>query len=362
MTVLSLRALNRATLARQLLLRRVKLSVPQAVERLAGLQAQAPNPPYLGLWTRLAGFERAQLTRALQQRRVVRAAAMRSTLHLLTARDYLAWRPALQPVLTRGLMASHGRHLQGLDPREVHAAGIALLRERPHTQADLGARLAERWPRHDPAALGVAMRCLGSLVHVPPAGTWDAHPAPALANAEQWLGAPLATQTPRAVFITRYLAAFGPASVRDMQAWSGLTGLADVVATLPLRRFEDDRGMTLYDLPRATRPDADTPAPVRLLPEFDSLLLSHADRRRVMDDAYKPAVFTVNGIIRATVLIDGFVRGVWRLDRRDASASLRLEPLSRWTAAERRAVLEEAERLLDFAAPGARRELRVTAS
>jgi hypothetical protein len=355
--LLGLRALNRATLERQLLLRRAELGVPRAIERLAGLQAQAPNSPYLALWARVEGFRLEQLTRAILQRRVVRAATMRSTLHLVTARDFLAWRAALQPVLTRVLMASHGRQLQGIDLEDLRSAGLTLLRDRPHTQAELGARLAAQWPRHAPAALGVALRCLSPLVHVPPAGTWDAHPAPALADAEQWLEAPLAAAGPLDVFVTRYLAAFGPASVRDMQTWTGLTGLREIAEQLPLRRFVDVDGTPLYDLPRAPRPDADTPAPVRLVPEFDNLLLSHADRRRVIDEAYRPAVYTANGIIRATVLIDGFVRGVWRLDRKEEHATVGVEPLSPWSATQRRAVRDEAQRLLDFVAPGARHDI-----
>lgn len=351
---LSLRALNRATLARQMLLARRKVSVAQAIERLAGLQAQAPNPPYIGLWSRLEGFEREQLTQAMHKRRIVRMSAMRSTLHLMTAADALAWRPLLEPVHQRGLLGNHKRALDGIDQAAVIAAGRALLDERPRTRAELGQALAVRWPGRDAESLAALIRNNVPLVHLPPAGCWNSHQSALLQPIGHWLGDAAADVAPATQddLLLRYLAAFGPATLADAGAWSGLTGWKAVAERLrpQLRVFIGEQGQELFDLPRAPRPDPDMPAPPRLVAEWDNLLLSHADRSRVLNEAHRARVFTVNGIVRGTVLLDGFVAGVWKIERAKNAAAVVLEPFTRWSKADRLGVQEEAMRLLAFAA------------
>ncbi|MET3439321.1 hypothetical protein ABIC94_000066 [Variovorax paradoxus] len=353
--VLSQRALNRATLARQMLLERRKATVTQAIEKLAGLQAQAPNPPYIGLWSRLEGFRREQLTEALKKRRVVRMSTMRATLHLMAATDALAWRPLLEPVHQRGLQgSSHARALEGIDRAAVVQAGRALLREGPLTSSELGQALAVGWKDRAPASLAALIRNNVPLVHLPPAGSWNSHASARLQPIEHWLGESDAAAATQDDLLLRYLAAFGPATLADAGAWSGLTGWKAVAECLrpQLRVFTGERGQELFDLPRAPRPDPDTPAPPRLVAEWDNLLLSHADRSRVMSEAHRARVFTVNGIVRGTVLLDGFVAGVWKIERAKNTAAVVLEPFARWSKADRLSVQEEAMRLLAFASDG----------
>ncbi|SDJ72036.1 winged helix DNA-binding domain-containing protein [Variovorax sp. OV700] len=354
--VLSQRALNRATLARQMLLERRKATVTQAIEKLAGLQAQAPNPPYIGLWSRLEGFRREQLTEALKKRRVVRMSTMRATLHLMAASDALAWRPLLEPVHQRGLAGEHARALEGIDRAAVVKAGWALLREGALTGSELGQALAARWKDRQPASLAALIRNSVPLVHLPPAGNWNSHQSAQLQPIGQWLGesaagAAAATQDD---LLLRYLAAFGPATLADAGAWSGLTGWKAVAERLrpQLRTFTGEQGQELFDLPRAPRPGPDAFAPPRLVAEWDNLLLSHADRSRVMSEAHRSRVFTVNGIVRGTVLLDGIVAGTWKIERAKNAATVVLEPFARWSQPDRLGVQEEAMRLLAFAAAG----------
>ena len=361
-TVLTERALNRALLARQLLLARASVGVSAAVERVAGLQTQAPNPPYVGLWSRVAGFERAALERALAQRRVVRMALMRSTLHLVTARDALAWRPLLATVGARGLQASRGKLLQGLDLAQVAARAAVLLGERPLNSALLGQALAEHWPDRDAEALAQVARVHLPLAQLPPAGRWNEFHSAPLGVLTDWLRRPLDKASTLDALVQRYLAAFGPAGPKDAQVWSGLTGLAPVFDCLrpQLKVFRDEAGRELFDLPRAPRPAPATPAPIRFLPEWDNLLLSHAERGRVMLAAHKAQVFTANGIIRATVLLDGFVHATWSVDTTASAAVLRVRPLGDgFSRAQQRELADEGHRLLAFIAPGARTDVEL---
>jgi hypothetical protein len=362
LATLGRRALNRALLARQLLLRRADLPAAEAIERLAGMQSQAPNPPYLGLWTRLAAFRHADLEVLLLQRRAVRIALMRSTIHLVTARDCLSFRPALQPVIDRGTAPGGpwGRNLADLDLAEVAAAGRALVEERPRTLAELGALLAARWTDRDPASLAQAIRTHVPLVQVPPRGLWGNGAPAASTSAEAWLGEPLDPDGTPDRLALRYLAAFGPASVRDLQAWSGLTGLAEVVDRVRprLRTFRDEQDRELFDLPDAPRPAEDTPAPVRFLPEFDNVLIGYADRTRIISAEDRRRVFTVNGQVRGTVLVDGFVVAMWRLARKRGAATLTVHRFADLSAADTTAVEAEAGRLLEFAAAGDTHEIR----
>jgi hypothetical protein len=352
--VIDRRALNRALLARQHLLRRTEMAAADALEHLVGMQAQAPNPPYVGLWTRLAGFHPNELAKLVDDRSAVRIALMRGTIHLVTARDCRRLRPLLQPMLERGFEASRGRpHLGGVDRDALAAAGRALVEERPRTFKELSALLAERWPDRDTDSLAAAVRTLVPLVQVPPRGIWGLNGPVAHTSAESWLGRPLDADPSLDDLVLRYLRAFGPASVRDMQAWSGLNGLRPVFGRLDLRVFRDDSGRELFDLPDAPRPSADEPVPVRFVPEFDNLLLSHADRNRVIADADRPLVFTGNGIIRATILVDGFVSGTWKVERSRDGATLVVQPFAPLPAAARRSLADEGAGLLAFVAPDA---------
>ena len=355
--VLSRRARNRALLARQLLLRRHELTAREALEHLVGMQAQAPYAPYVGLWARLEGFDPAELAALIENRDAVRIALMRSTIHLVTAADCLALRPLLQPVIHR--MWATGpwpRGVEGVDRDELAAVGRELLEQRALTSSELGARLAERWPQADAASLGQALRTLAPLVQVPPRGVWGAGGRAAHTTAEAWLGRPLAAEPQPEQTVLRYLAAFGPASVKDVQAWSGLSGLREVIERVrgQLQTFADESGRELFDLPDAPRPDPDTPAPPRLLPEYDNLLLSHADRAHAIADRHREPLFT-----KGALLVDGFVHGSWKIERRTGAATLSITLFTRLARGDRAPVADEGERLLAFAAPRAkRREVR----
>jgi hypothetical protein len=352
--VLSNRALNRATLARQLLLRRADLAALTAIEQLAGLQAQAPDAPYVGLWTRLTGFRTDELTGLLTSRQAVRVPVMRATVHLVSARDCLALRPLVQPVLERGFAAQQfARNLDGTDISAVIAAGRALLDQQPRTRAELGRLLAARWPGRDPASLAYAVSYHLPAVQVPPRGVWRAGGPAALAPVESWLGQPLGAGAPPEQLVLRYLAAFGPASVKDIQTWSGLTRLSEVTERLRprLRAFRDQAGTELYDLPDAPRPDPDTPAPPRFLPEYDNLLLSHADRARVIPDRRPVPLPPGSGGRAGTLLADGFFRATWRITRPGHSAILHIEPFGPLPGQD--SIAAEGLRLLAFAAADA---------
>jgi winged helix DNA-binding protein len=361
--MLSGRALNRALLDRQLLLRRDPLPaavgprtdlVIETVEHLVGLQAQAPFPPYYGLLSRLDGFRPADLAELLLSRKVVRIGLMRGTIHLVSADDCLSLRPALQTVLERGLRANFGRQLTGVDRAELTRAGRALVEERPMTFSELGTALSPRFPQHPPAALAQGVRALVPLVQVPPRGVWGEAGKAAHTSAESWLGRPLDASASAEHVMLRYLAAFGPATVADAQAWSGLTRLREVVGPLRprLRTFRDEQGRELFDLPDGPRPDPDTPAPVRLVAEFDNLILSHADRARIISEPDRQRLYSRNGIFPGTVLIDGFVRGMWRVTTARGVAVLAVELFGPADGRDRDAVTAEGQRLLEFAAPG----------
>jgi hypothetical protein len=366
--VLGLRALNRATLARQMLLRRRKLSALEAVEHLVGMQAQAPKPPYVGLWTRLEGFRPEELGAMITSRSVVRGPLMRNTVHLVSARDYLWLRPLVESVIGRGMYSSRANQtaLSGMDIEELAAMGRALLEERPLTAGDLGARLQERWPERDPASLARAIRHLLPLVQVPPRGVWGQSGTTTHTTAEAWTGRQLDPEPSLDELVLRYLGAFGPASVMDVQVWSGLSRLGAVVDRLRPRllTFRDVDGRELFDLPQAPRPDPDTPVLPRFLPEFDNLILSHEDRTRVIADEHRKRIATRNGMVPGTILVDGFVRGAWRFAPTPRKATLQIEPFEPVSDRDREALVVEGEALLRFltAPKGAGAyEVRVTA-
>jgi Winged helix DNA-binding domain len=377
--VLSRRAVNRALLARQLLLDRPRLpdvgperaaQVVGTIEHLVGLQAQAPFPPYYGLHSRLDRFRPEDLAALITDRSVVRIALMRGTIHLVSARDCLPLRQLVQPVIERGLRGAFGKQLAGVDPAALAVAGRSLVEAEPMTFSQLGQALAARWPDHPPVALAQAVRAFVPLVQVPPRAVWGRAGQSVHTSAEHWLGQPgsvlahparPASHAELARLATRYLGAFGPATVRDVQAWSGLTGLKAVLEQLrpSLVTFRDEQGAELFDLPTAPRPGADAPAPPRLVAEFDNLVLSHAERSRVISPGATQRISTVNGVIPATVLIDGFVSGMWRLERGRDAATLTIElfgpqsPQSpRSPQPVRDALAAEAGRVLAFGAPG----------
>lgn len=352
--------LNRALLARQHLLERSRGAPGAMVEHLVGLQAQAPLPPYIGLWCRVEGFQPEHLARLLESRDVVRIVLMRSTVHLVSAGDAGFLRPLVAPVLERPLRAGSAwaRDLAGCDLREIAGAADQLLAAGPLSMAGIGAGLASRWPDRNPDALAQVARGLLALVQQPPRAVWGAAGfggRPILQTLERSLGhAPDPAGTPETL-IRRYLRAFGPASVADVQTWSGLPGLRMVMERLrsELQVFRDEGGRELFDLPGAPRPDPATPAPVRLLPAYDNLLLSHADRTRVISDDHRRAMATANGIARGAFLVDGFVAGQWDLVRRRDAAQVVLEPLTALASGDQDGLEVEARRLLRFAAsPG----------
>lgn len=357
--ILSQRALNRALLARQHLLGRRKASAADEIEHLVGMQAQVPNSPYVGLWTRLEGFQPDELADLINTRRAVRLGLMRNTIHLVTARDALAQRPLYQPLFDRAWQTTgFGRNLVGIDMRAVIAMADALMAEKPRTFSELGSLLQQHWPDRDATSLAYAIRYLVPIVQVPPRGIWGKSAQPTWTSTELWLGRQLNAKPSIEKLIPRYLAAFGPASVADMSNWSGLTGLRTVFERLrpQFRTFRDERGRELFDVVDGPLPDPKTPAPPRFLPEFDNLLIGHHDRTRVIDHAYRHVIFI------GTLLVDGFVQGTWLIKRQRDAATLTIEPLRRLTATDRKAVAEEGERLLDFAASEApKRDVRITA-
>jgi Winged helix DNA-binding domain len=365
--VLNLRALNRATLERQMLLRRRELSALEAIEHLVGMQAQAPKPPYVGLWTRLEGFVPGELARLIIDRRAVRIALMRNTVHLVSASDCLKLRPLVEPVIERGLRSNRADRaaIEGVDLEALVASGRALLEERPRTAKELGMLLRERWPGRDPVSLARAIRHLVPLVQVPPRGLWGESGVAAHTTIEAWLGRPLDPDPSLDEMVVRYLRAFGPASVKDVQTWSGLTRLGEVIERLRPRlvTFRDELGRELFDPPDAPRPDPGVPAPPRFLPEFDNLILSHADRTRVIADDHRKVLATRNGMVPAVVLVDGFVRGTWKIEQSRSKATLAIEPFEPLTRSDRDALAEEGERLVRFTGEGAGAfEVRITES
>jgi hypothetical protein len=361
--VLSTRDLNRALLSRQMLLRREKISASAAIERLVGMQAQLPNSPYVGLWSRLVGFHQSELAGLYNERRVVRLAMMRSTIHLVTDSDCLALRPVVQPAIDRALKGAHGRHLADVDTAELETAGREIVNAKPATFSDLGRQLNDRWPDRHPDIMRNAIRALVPLVQVTPRGVWGKSGQAAHTSAEHWLGKPLSAEGTVSSLMMRYLAAFGPASVIDAQSWSGLTRLRDVFENLRphLVSFRDDKKRELFDLPDAPRPGGDVDAPIRFLPEFDNVLLAYKDRSRIIADKYKPLVYPTNGMIQPTVLVDGFVEAKWSIDSTSARATLHVEPFRRLTRTERAAIKSEGSQLLEFVAPNAKaRDIHVS--
>ncbi|MFC9653279.1 winged helix DNA-binding domain-containing protein [Streptomyces sp. NPDC056937] len=350
MTVLDARALNRATLARQHLLKRGDMPVAEAVAHLCGLQAQEPQEPFTGLWSRLSGFKPGQLDDALTGRTVVRTHLMRRTVHLVTADDALAWRARHDAMLRQRVLGTYRSELAGIDMDEVAAAGRAVMADqRPRTMTELVQALEDRWPGPPRRVLGeLLVAALVPMAQLPPRGLWQRTAGVRNLPLSAWLARdidPLPADDTDPVgqqLLRRYLAAYGPAATADLRAWCGLAGLPAAVkaAREELVAFRDERGRELLDLPDAPRPDPDIPAPVRFLPAFDNAILGYHDRGRIIDAPHLG--LSVAG--HRTVLVDGRVTATWTT--RDHQ--LRITPLRPLTPLEREAVHTEAESLIAF--------------
>jgi Winged helix DNA-binding domain len=355
--VLDARSLNRALLERQLLLRRADLSAAEAIERVVGMQAQIPADPYVALWSRLEGFRTDDLAALITERKAVRMTLFRGTIHLVTARDALGLRPIVQPALWRLFQSGSpfGRKLVGVDLERLLAFGRALVEERPRTSAELRPLLHKRWPKRDQDALVMAVGYLLPLVQVPPRGVWGARGQPRRTTLESWLGKPLGRERTPDAMVVRYLAAFGPATVSDARTWSALSGLAEVFERLRpgLRVFRDEHDRELFDVPEGALPDPATPAPPRFLPVYDNVVLSHADRRRIVVPRDRERTGYLEGVSFGSVLIDGFVGATWTVARAARGATLRIALLSRLPKRDRLALEAEGARLLAFIAADA---------
>ncbi|QFY13071.1 winged helix DNA-binding domain-containing protein [Nonomuraea phyllanthi] len=362
MTVLGARALNRATLARQLLLDRAATPVLDAVAHLCGLQAQEPQEPFAGLWSRLRAFDPAVLDGLLAGRKVVRTHLMRRTVHLVTAGDALAWRARHDAMLRQRVLGTYRRELDGTDLDELAAAARAALADgEPRSMTEIARMLAGRWPGPGLRPLGeLVVAALVPMVQLPPRGMWRVRSGVRNAPLSVWLGrdvdppAPPGTDPVGEVLVRRYLAAFGPAASADLRAWCGLAGLPAAVAAVrgELVSFRDERGRELLDLPDAPRPDPDTPAPVRFLPAFDNAILGYHDRGRIIDDAHRG--LSVSGA--RVVLVDGRVTATWTQD----AGTVTVTPLRDLTRAERTAVAEEGADLASFLSGGDSDRVRIS--
>jgi hypothetical protein len=354
--ILRLRELNRATLARQMLLEHEALPAPAAIERLVGLQAQLALPPYVGLWTRLRDFRRDDLAGPIESRAVVKASLMRGTLHLFTAADYIQFRAALQPMLSAGWSSIAKRRGANFDLDKLLAAARRYIGEAPRTFAEISTWVAELMPDCDVGAMRYGVRMHLPLVQVPSSAGWSYSNKPAFTLAEPWIGRPIAPQDNLLELLLRYLAAFGPVSVTDAQAWLGLPNLKDRFEELrpQLQCYRDEQRRELFDLPDRPLPAGDVPAPVRFLPEFDNLLLSHSKRTRVIADVHRSKVYLPGLRVAATILVDGFVRGVWKIEKAKNAATLLIEPFEALAKPDRTVLTEEGEPLIRFVEPQAR--------
>jgi hypothetical protein len=348
--VLTQRALNRALLARQLLLRRRRIPVLEAVERLVALQSQVPRDPYVALWSRVEPFRPETLSDALQERRAVRMTLLRGTLHLVTARDAIGLRALVQPAVDREVYGSTPRRkaTDSVDMDELFTALRGWLEERPRRRAELVKEIAARWPDADADSLGYAMYGLPT-VQVTPRGLWLRSGGSAFTTMEAWLGASPDPTPDVEALVLRYLAAWGPATPADAQYWSGVPRLGEVFERLRprLRIFRDEDARELFDVPRAPLPDVNVPASVRFLPEYDNVTIGHKDRTRIVPEGIPR--FTEIGW--GSVLIDGSVAARWRLFEANPRPTLRVEPFRRLTRDERADTREEAARLATFLAP-----------
>jgi hypothetical protein len=358
--VLTERELNRALLARQELLARRRMSVPAALERIGGLQAQHSPSPHIALWSRVGGFRPQQLEKALRDRKAVKATLMRVTLHVVSTRDYYAFEPALR-LARRAWWADIGpRAGVEFDFEEVGRRTLELVGSGDRSPEELKQLTLTLAKGPEPSA-GFHWRLAvgaASLVHTPPSGFWGHHGPGRFASAAGWLGrAVRGEDLDLGRLVRRHLGAFGPATRGDVSSWSGLTvsALTPGFEALRLVEYRDERGRRLYDLPRRPLPAADTRPPVRFLPKWDSSLLAFEapERRRILPERYRKTVIRKNGDVLPTFLIDGFVAGAWSTKRGKKRAALVLDAFEPVPRAWKRELVEEGERLLRFLEPDA---------
>jgi hypothetical protein len=358
--VLDNRTLNRTLLLRQGLLKRERRPVLDTIGHLVGMQSQVPGDPFVALWSRIEGFDPTELDTLMLERRVVRTGVMRTTLHLVTADDALAFAPLFAGVQARAFRAQRRfrEAVDGLDLDELVAAGTAAIEEQPRTPAELARYLGARWPDRDAQAMSLAVRYFVPIVQVTPRGLWGRKMQPTITTVSSWLGRPVPASVDPAVeeeVVLRYLRAFGPASVSDLRTWSWLTGLRAVVDRVRprLRSFADERGRELLDAPDAPIASPDLEAPVRFLPEYDNLHLSHDDRSRMAGSWYPESRYS-----RGSILVDGFGAAGWHVVRARGSATLQVEVFDELAPSDRAAVEAEGAALLEFiAADAAAREV-----
>ncbi|HMX27405.1 MAG TPA: winged helix DNA-binding domain-containing protein [Blastocatellia bacterium] len=347
--ILKLRELNRATLSRQMLLQRESLPVAAAIERLTGLQAQLASAPYVGLWTRLSDFKREDLAREIENRRIVKATLMRGTLHLFTTDDYVRFRTTMQPLLEAGANSIAKNFGAEFDLDKLLAAARKFIAEKPRTFAEISDWAAELFPGVEVGPLRYSVRTHIPLVQVPISGGWGYSSKPEFTLAEDWIGHKTSPKDLLPELVKRYLAAFGPASVTDAQTWLGMK-LKNVFEKLrpELQSYRGEGRVELFDLPGIELPAEDKPAPVRFLPEYDNLLLSHSNRTRVVADEYRSRVYLPGLRVAATILVDGFVQGAWKIEKSKTAATLVITPFDKLTKKDHAALSEEGEQLLRF--------------
>lgn len=347
-TRLTLRQLNRTLLARQLLMRRHDMRALAATERLIALQSQIPNPPYIGLWTRLRDFERGQLTELLESRELVRAPWIRSTLHLVSAADHQRFQSVIQPALLRGLRSFFGARAADLDIERLTSIAKPFLESNQPAIGALRLYLQEHEPQLNKEAMAYAVRSHLPLVQIPPSGTWGAGTRATYTTAEKWLGT--ADPSDLTHLFRRYLAAYGPASVMDFQTWTGMTNLKSQLAPAlaDLVAYQCPGGRDIYDLPEASIATPDSIAPLRFIPEYDNLLIAHRDRSRILPDAHRKKVFLSAGRVIGTVLIDGFVGATWHVKKDKHALTLYVKLFEPGPKHCLGAIQQEGNRLLRF--------------
>jgi hypothetical protein len=352
---ITLRALGRATLARQMLLERAKVAPVVAVERLVAVQAQLAKPAFVALWSRVDGLRAEAVRAAIDSKQIVRATMMRATLHMTSAKDYAALRPALSPMLVDGMRKVLRARADGLDFDALIATARRALAKGALGFDELRPALAKAMGHADERALGYAVRTMLPLVQAADGSPWGWATGGAFALAESWLDRPIDATAPPDALVVRYLAALGPATPADAQTWTGLPRLREVFERLrpKLRVFTGPDGHELYDLPKAPRPSEDEDAPVRFLPDWDNVVLGHSDRTRVIDDAHRKLITTGNLGVLATFLVDGRVAGRWKLARAKRRAVLALEPFVAIAPAAKRALEAEGQALARFLEPDA---------
>lgn len=338
-----------------MLLARESISVPATIERLGGMQAQLASAPYVGLWTRLKDFQRSDLATLIENHTVVKATMMRATLHLVTAADYLRFRTTIQPALTEGANAVLKDRNANFEPAEIIEAARAYISEKSRSFADISAMLAELKPECDIGALRYTVRTNLPMVQVPINKGWSYPGNPEFTLADSWIGQSISTEERLEELVRRYLAAFGPASIKDMETWSGLPNLKEAFEALkPQLVVYMDGKRELFDLPDMPRPSADTPVPERFLPEFDNILLSHQKRTRILADEYRKQVYLPGLRVAATILVDGFVRGAWKTETKKGATTMTIRPFAPLTKQNIASLTEEGEKLVRFVEPDAK--------